>query len=147
VAACGVRPDASADSDSFGLLAILAVPPSWPARGDCGRTCLARRVEPVPGTSIERDLKNEITKWAQHPFMPHLIARMRPSAYQWYTFFAYLDVLIGWADQEFRRDTRESVAEATLLYVLAAKLLGPRPRVIPPPAPPPAPNVPLPTRT
>jgi hypothetical protein len=68
--------------------------------------------------------------------MPHVIARLRPSAYQWQTFFAYLDVLIGWGDQFFRRDTRESVNDATLLYVLAARLLGPRPRIIPSPTPP-----------
>ena len=34
-------------------------------------------------------------------------------------------------DQLFRRDTRESVNEATLLYIQAAKMLGPRPRDIP----------------
>jgi hypothetical protein len=79
---------------------------------------------------------HQIDEWKHNPFMPHVIARLRPSAYQWQTFFAYLDVLIGWGDQFFRRDTRESVNDATLLYVLAAKLLGPRPRTIPPPTPP-----------
>lgn len=88
-------------------------------------------------TKFEDDFGHQIDEWKKNPFMPHVIARLRPSAYQWHTFFAYLDVLIGWGDQLFRRDTRESVNEATLLYVLAAKLLGPRPRVIPPPTPPP----------
>jgi len=101
--------------------------------------------EPKPGdsaaetarkTAIGADLKYQIEQWKQNPFMPHLIARLRTSAYQWHTFFAYLDVLIGWGDQLFRRDTRESVNDATLLYVLAAKLLGPRPRAIAPPVPP-----------
>jgi hypothetical protein len=87
---------------------------------------------------VEKGLSKQIEDWKKNPFMPHLVARLRPSAYQWHTFFAYLDVLIGWGDQQFRRDTRESINEATLLYVLAAKLLGPRPRVIPAPAPPPA---------
>ncbi|MEK6675311.1 MAG: neuraminidase-like domain-containing protein [Planctomycetota bacterium] len=86
---------------------------------------------------FETKFAAQIEEWKKNPFMPHLIARLRPSAYQWHTFFAYLDVLIGWGDQLFRRDTRESVNEATLLYVLAAKLLGPRPRVIPAPTPPP----------
>ena len=94
-------------------------------------------VDPEDTTEIESKLKTSIEEWKKNPFMPHLVARMRPSAYQWYTFFAYLNVLIGWADQLFRRDTRESVNEATLLYVLAAKLLGPRPRTIPSPTPPP----------
>ena len=88
---------------------------------------------------FETKFAAQIKEWKQNPFMPHLVARMRPSAYQWHTFFAYLDVLIGWGDQLFRRDTREWVNDATLLYVLAARLLGPRPRVIPAvkPAPPP----------
>jgi hypothetical protein len=87
--------------------------------------------------TVENALSFQIEQWRQNPFMPHLIARLRPSAYQWYAFFAYLDVLIKWGDQLFRRDTRESVNEATLLYVLAAKLLGPRPRTIQAPSSPP----------
>lgn len=86
--------------------------------------------------AFEEKFASQIEDWKQNPFMPHLIARLRPSAYQWHTFFAYLDVLIGWGDQLFRRDTRESVNEATLLYILAAKLLGPRPRIIPASTPP-----------
>jgi hypothetical protein len=86
---------------------------------------------------VEDDVTSQIAQWKKNPFMPHLVARLRPSAYQWHTFFAYLDVLIRWGDQLFRRDTRDSINQATLLYVLAAKLLGPRPRVIPAQAPPP----------
>ncbi len=85
-----------------------------------------------------KNLGTQIEEWKKNPFMPHLVARLRPSAYQWYTFLSYLDVLIGWGDQLFRRDTRESVNDATLLYVLAAKLLGPRPKVIPEAIQPPA---------
>jgi hypothetical protein len=42
----------------------------------------------------------------------------------------YLDNLIAWADQLFRGDTIESINEATQLYVLAAEILGQRPRKI-----------------
>ena len=70
----------------------------------------------------------QVQEWKQNPFMPHLIARLRPSAYQWYAFFAYVEFLIGWGDQLYRRWTRESLNDATQLYVLAKKLLGPRPR-------------------
>jgi hypothetical protein len=92
-----------------------------------------------PGTqdsAAENALSFQVAQWRRNPFMPHLVARLRPSAYQWHTFFAYLSLLINWGDQLFRRDTRESVNEATLLYVLAAKLLGPRPRTIRPAAEP-----------
>ncbi|HEY5445874.1 MAG TPA: hypothetical protein VIJ87_15690, partial [Pyrinomonadaceae bacterium] len=93
-------------------------------------------VDPRDTQTIEDQLNWQVKEWKKNPFMPHAIARLRPSAYQWYTFFAYLEVLIGWGDQLFRRDTRESVNDATLLYVLAAKLLGPRPRTVPPSTPP-----------
>ncbi len=48
----------------------------------------------------------------------------------------YLDNLIAWGDQLFRRDTIESINEATQLYILAAEILGPRPERIPPRAEP-----------
>jgi Tc toxin complex TcA C-terminal TcB-binding domain/Neuraminidase-like domain len=116
------------------------VPQYWrflPFRNDAQpesiATLLAWLADPHSGDpTVEQRLKFQIQEWRENPFMPHLIARLRPSAYEWYAFFAYLDVLIGWGDQLFRRDTRESVNEATLLYVLAAKLLGPRPRTITP---------------
>jgi peptidoglycan hydrolase-like protein with peptidoglycan-binding domain len=68
----------------------------------------------------------------QHPFQPHLIARMRPGAYMKNVFMKYLDNLIAWGDQLFAQNTIESINEATQLYVLAADLLGPRPQRIPP---------------
>ena len=40
----------------------------------------------------------------------------------------YIDNVISWGDQLFTQDTRESVNLATQMYVLAAELLGPRPR-------------------
>jgi hypothetical protein len=88
-------------------------------------------VDPADTAEEERLFGAQITDWQNSPFMPHLIARLRPSAYQWYAFFAYIELLINWGDQLFRRDTRESVNDATILYIFAAKLLGPRPRTIP----------------
>jgi hypothetical protein len=43
----------------------------------------------------------------------------------------YIDNLIAWGDQLFRRDTIESVNEATQLYILAGQILGRRPESIP----------------
>ena len=73
-----------------------------------------------------RDL---IERWRELPFRPFVVARRRHIAFLWRTLFTYLDNLIAWADSLYRRDTRESIGEATLLYVLAARILGPRPRV------------------
>jgi hypothetical protein len=40
----------------------------------------------------------------------------------------YIDNLIAWGDNLFQRDTIESINEATLLYILAANILGKKPR-------------------
>jgi hypothetical protein len=70
-----------------------------------------------------------IDRWRDAPFRPFVIARRRHIAFLWRTLFAYLDNLIAWADSLYRRDTRESINEATMLYVLAERILGRRPRV------------------
>lgn len=86
---------------------------------------------------IEKLLENigenqdQIRAWKNNPFKPHLIARFRPVAYQKAVVMKYIDNLIAWGDQLFRRDTMESINEATMLYVLAYELLGPRPLKIP----------------
>jgi hypothetical protein len=66
------------------------------------------------------------------PFSPFPIARARPLAFQYFVVMAYLDNLIAWGDSLFSQMTIETVNEATLCYVLAANLLGPRPQQIPP---------------
>ena len=76
-------------------------------------------------------LQDQIEAWRKDPFNPHLIARMRPEAYMKATVMAYLDNLIAWGDYLFQQDTMESINEATQLYILAAEILGERPREIP----------------
>ncbi|MGH8546688.1 MAG: neuraminidase-like domain-containing protein, partial [Gammaproteobacteria bacterium] len=80
---------------------------------------------------LKRDFENQIDEWRNNPFNPHLIARLRTSPYQWAVVMKYLDNLIAWGDQLFRRDTIESINEATQLYVLAAQILGDRPVQLP----------------
>ena len=77
-------------------------------------------------------LEKQVAMWRKDPFKPHLVARLRTSAYQKTVVMKYIDNLIAWGDQLFRRDTMESINEATQLYVLAAELLGKRPEEIPP---------------
>ncbi len=67
------------------------------------------------------------------PFDPFTVARTRPSAFQWYVVMKYLDNLIAWGDSLFLADTQETINEATLCYVLAANILGPRPQSMPQP--------------
>jgi Tc toxin complex TcA C-terminal TcB-binding domain len=66
------------------------------------------------------------------PFQPYAIARTRQSAFQWYVVMKYLDNLIAWGDSLFLQDTIETINEATLCYVLAANILGPKPQALPP---------------
>jgi hypothetical protein len=78
------------------------------------------------------DLQDAVEDWREDPFKPHLVARMRTTAYQKTVVMKYLDNLIEWGDQLFRRGTMEANNEATQLYVLAADILGKRPEEIPP---------------
>jgi len=71
----------------------------------------------------------------KNPFQPHVVARTRTVAYQYYIVMKYLDNLIAWGDSLFLQDTIETINEATLCYVLAANLLGPRPQQLPTPGP------------
>ncbi|MEI6268261.1 MAG: neuraminidase-like domain-containing protein [Methylococcaceae bacterium] len=75
----------------------------------------------------DTSLTEQINDWAENPFRPHLIARQRLRSYQFAVVQKYLENLIAWGDQLFRRDTIETINEAMQLYVLAAKILGKRP--------------------
>ena len=77
------------------------------------------------------ELAEQVKVWSADPFKPHAIARLRPAAYMKAVVMRYIDNLIAWGDQLFRRETIESINEATQLYVLAAELLGKRPDRLP----------------
>jgi peptidoglycan hydrolase-like protein with peptidoglycan-binding domain len=81
-------------------------------------------------SDVDVDL-DQLRAWKNNPFNPHLIARYRPVAYQKAVVMRYIDNLVAWGDQLFRRDTIESINEATTLYLLASEILGPRPRRVP----------------
>lgn len=78
-----------------------------------------------------QELEWAVRAWRENAFNPHLVARARTVAFQKAVVMKYIDNLIAWGDSLFRQETREAVYEATQLYILAAKLLGPRPRRTP----------------
>ncbi|MGK7913932.1 MAG: hypothetical protein AB4038_00050, partial [Prochloraceae cyanobacterium] len=80
---------------------------------------------------LQQETINSINALKDAPFRPHVVARYRQSAYMFKTVMAYLDNLIDWGDSLFRQDTGESINEATMLYVLAANILGQRPQPVP----------------
>src|SRR5690606_11963203 len=75
-----------------------------------------------------QELERAVERWRADAFNPHLVARTRTTAFQKAVVIKYIDNLIAWGDTLFRRETREDINEATQLYVLAAKLLGPKPQ-------------------
>ncbi|MBI3398309.1 MAG: hypothetical protein HY026_03630 [Deltaproteobacteria bacterium] len=85
-----------------------------------------------PNTPERKELEFAIEQWRNKPFKPHVIARFRPVAYQKALLMKYIDNLTEWGDYLFRQDTMESIVQATQMYILADKLLGPKPRIIPP---------------
>jgi hypothetical protein len=66
----------------------------------------------------------EIEYWRDHPFSPHGIARMRPSAYMKWTVMQYIRILIAYGDHYFRMNTLEFIPMAIQCYVMAAHLYG-----------------------
>jgi len=78
-----------------------------------------------------QNILNGYQAMLEKPFQPHAIARTRHLAYQYCVVMKYLDNLIAWGDDLFLQDTIESLNEATMLYVLAANILGPRPQRVP----------------
>jgi Tc toxin complex TcA C-terminal TcB-binding domain len=84
-----------------------------------------------PNTPERKELEFAIDEWRTKPFKPHVVARFRPVAYQKALLMKYIDNLTEWGDYLFRQDTMESIVQATQMYILADKLLGPKPRIIP----------------
>lgn len=94
---------------------------------------LAASTEDSPEVEEARaEYDRQIEASLEDPFDPHGIAELRTTAYQKTLVMKYLDNLIAWGDQLFRRDTIESLNEATQLYVLALQLLGERLDALPP---------------
>jgi peptidoglycan hydrolase-like protein with peptidoglycan-binding domain len=75
--------------------------------------------------------EHQVAQWRANPFDPHIIAALRPVAYQRAIVMRYLDNLLAWGDRLFAQDTMESINEATQLYVLCSELLGARPELVP----------------
>ena len=77
-----------------------------------------------------QSVADQITTMQNDPFNPFVIGRMRTVAFRMKVVMAYLDNLIAWGDSLFGQNTRESINEATQIYVLAKEILGPRPTQI-----------------
>jgi len=84
------------------------------------------------GTDVEKsDITKKIDEWRENPLKPHIIARGRPIAYMKNVVMKYIENLLAWGDDLFRRDTIENINEATQIYIIAAHVLGKHPEFIP----------------
>ncbi|MBX2800155.1 MAG: hypothetical protein KTR31_20925 [Myxococcales bacterium] len=79
--------------------------------------------DPLPFTDPE--LKAEL--WADGPFDVHAVAENDPEVYRFAVARQYVETLTAWGDHLFARDSIESIAEATQIYLYAQQFLGPRP--------------------
>jgi hypothetical protein len=82
--------------------------------------------------ALAADLRNQISDWIAHPFMPHRIARARIGAYKKNVVMKYVDNLIAEGDHLFRLDSVEAINTATQRFVMAKNIMGPRPERVPP---------------
>lgn len=62
--------------------------------------------------------------WLLDPLDPHAIASTRASTYTRFTLLSLVRCFLDFADDEFTRDTSESVPRARVLYETALELLG-----------------------
>ncbi len=84
---------------------------------------------PEDSEALEKILTNQsaIQAYNDSPFNPHAIARLRIDAYAKYTVMEYVENIIQWGDSQFVLNTWESLTTATMMYVWAKDLLGPKP--------------------
>ncbi|MWC30646.1 neuraminidase-like domain-containing protein [Paenibacillus sp. MMS18-CY102] len=90
--------------------------------------------------SLKDQLANpqEIAAYNMDPFDPDAIAGLRIGAYEKAVVMSYIDNLLQWGDSYFAQYTWEAIVTATMMYVYAYDLLGPRPENLgkmPEPAP------------
>lgn len=77
-----------------------------------------------------QSLRAIVRAWRRDPCNAHLVARLRPGAYERAIVMRTVESLIAWGDLHFRAGGPEAVHEAAQLYRLAGGILGERPRLV-----------------
>lgn len=78
------------------------------------------------------ELEAQVELWEKNPFDPYAIAVSRTGVLEKTIVMNYIDNLVAWGKELFKKFTSESVDQATELFVMARGILGPRPPDIPP---------------
>ncbi|QDG52173.1 hypothetical protein FIV42_15925 [Persicimonas caeni] len=82
-----------------------------------------RRIFPGLHESLAVDFDWDRDEWMRDPLDPHALAQLRPKTYARAVFIEAASLLTEWADQEFSKDTAESVPLARELYEKALQVL------------------------
>jgi peptidoglycan hydrolase-like protein with peptidoglycan-binding domain len=98
-------------------------------------TAIMDRVARDPDGVTETELADAVLEWRRYPLKPYLVARSRTVAFQQAIVDLTIRLFIGRGDQYFRRDQLEDLVMASLDYSRAERLLGPRPKRVPPAVP------------
>jgi hypothetical protein len=104
-----------------------------PTAADGGPWRMYELTEPEKMKTPLRELlvsRAALEAYRRDPFSPHAIARTRMSAYAKSIVMKYIDNLLDWGDSLFAQFTMESINEATMLYIMARDILGPRPPML-----------------
>jgi Tc toxin complex TcA C-terminal TcB-binding domain/Neuraminidase-like domain len=88
-------------------------------------------LRPNTADSASGPAGGQINQWRDHPFAPHVVARLRPSAYMKYVAVKYINILIAYGDYYFNQNTLETIPMAIQCYVLASHVYGPPGQQIP----------------
>lgn len=72
--------------------------------------------------------QSNISAYDNDPFDPDALVSLRPISMQKAIVIQYIKNLLSWGDQQFTLDTRETITQATMLYIQAKDLLGPAPK-------------------
>ncbi|MFT4314042.1 MAG: neuraminidase-like domain-containing protein [Wolbachia pipientis] len=67
------------------------------------------------------------TELAIDPFDPYTIAKQNVTSFEKYIIISYVNNLIDWGDMLFAKGSWEALNQATMLYIRAWDLLGPKP--------------------
>ncbi len=100
--------------------------------GDQLVTAIMDRLARDPNGVTETELADAILDWRRNPLKPYLVARSRRVVFQQAIVDLTIRLFIGRGDQYFRRDQLEDLVMASLDYSRAERLLGPRPKLVPP---------------
>jgi peptidoglycan hydrolase-like protein with peptidoglycan-binding domain len=93
---------------------------------------IMNRLARDPDGLIETELADSVLDWRRNPLKPYLVARSRPVAFQRSFVQKTAALYLGRGNQSFRRDQLEDLVLAELDYSRAERLLGRRPRIVPP---------------